>query len=59
MGKSRRDWTQDKFECYIKEGRGQGSGSNYQLWIKIRDFPPNKFLAVGGKSDNLTKHDVD
>ncbi|MBS3026948.1 MAG: TnsA endonuclease C-terminal domain-containing protein [Dolichospermum sp. DET50] len=39
MGRSRRDWTQDKFERYIKEGRGQGSGSNYQPWIKIQDFP--------------------
>ena len=34
MGRSRRDWTQDKFERYRKEGRGQGSGSNYQPWIK-------------------------
>jgi hypothetical protein len=39
VGRSRRDWTQDKFERYIKEGRGQGSGSNYQPWIKIQDFP--------------------
>lgn len=35
MARGRQDWTQDKFERYIKEGRGQGSGEYYQPWIKI------------------------
>lgn len=39
MARGRQDWTQDKFERYIKEGRGQGSGKHYQPWIRIQDFP--------------------
>jgi len=29
VGRSRRDWTEDKFERYLKEGRGEGSGRNH------------------------------
>jgi len=39
VARGKRDWTQAKFERYIKEGRGQGSGKDYQPWIKIQDFP--------------------
>ncbi|MEH1768392.1 TnsA endonuclease C-terminal domain-containing protein [Nostoc sp.] len=39
MARSKQDWTQAKFERYLKEGRGQGSGKGYQPWIKIQDFP--------------------
>ncbi|MEH2136712.1 TnsA endonuclease C-terminal domain-containing protein [Nostoc sp.] len=39
MARSNQDWTQAKFERYFKEGRGQGSGKDYQPWIKIQDFP--------------------
>lgn len=39
MPRSKRDWTQAKFERYIKEGRGQGSGKDFQPWIKIQDLP--------------------
>lgn len=39
MARSKQDWTQAKFEHYLKEGRGQGSGKGYQPWIKIQDFP--------------------
>ena len=39
MARSKPDWTQAKFERYCKEGRGQGSGKDYQPWIKIQDFP--------------------
>lgn len=39
MPRSKRDWTQAKFERYFNEGRGQGSGKDYQPWIKIQDFP--------------------
>ncbi len=41
MPRSKRDWTQAKFERYCKEGRGQGSGKNYQPWIKTQDFASN------------------
>ncbi|BAY35709.1 Tn7-like transposition protein A [Nostoc sp. NIES-2111] len=39
MARTKQEWTQAKFERYMKEGRGQGSGKNYQPWIKIQDFP--------------------
>ncbi len=35
MAKSKYDWTQAKFERYIKEGRGQGQINNYKPWINI------------------------
>ncbi len=35
MARSKQDWTQAKFERYLKEGRGQGSRKDYQPWIKI------------------------
>lgn len=39
MGRCKRDWTMNKFERYIKEGRGQGEGKNYKPWLTIQDFP--------------------
>ena len=36
MGKEQ--WTQEKLKRYLKEGRGQGTGANYQPWTKISDF---------------------
>lgn len=39
MGRGKRDWTQDKFSRYVKEGRGQGQGESYKPWITIQDFP--------------------
>ena len=37
MPKSKRKWTQAKFQRYIKEGRGQGEGEKYIPWIKVQD----------------------
>lgn len=39
MARGRQEWTQAKFERYIKEGRGQGSGEKYKPWITVSDFP--------------------
>jgi len=39
MARTKKEWTRAKFERYVKEGRGQGRGKNYQPWIKIQDFP--------------------
>lgn len=39
MGRGRGEWTEAKFERYVKEGRGQGSGENYRPWITVQDFP--------------------
>ncbi|MGK7930192.1 MAG: TnsA endonuclease N-terminal domain-containing protein, partial [Microcystaceae cyanobacterium] len=41
MARTKREWTQAKFERYKKEGRGQGTGKDYVPWIKIQDFPSN------------------
>jgi hypothetical protein len=29
------EWTQAKFEGYIKEGRGKGSGKDYKPWHRV------------------------
>ncbi|MDM9581939.1 MULTISPECIES: TnsA endonuclease C-terminal domain-containing protein [unclassified Nostoc] len=39
MVRRRREWTQAKYERYIKEGRGRGSGKDYKPWLTIQDFP--------------------
>lgn len=39
MGRGNREWTQAKFERYVKEGRGFGNGENYKPWITVTDFP--------------------
>jgi hypothetical protein len=39
MAKYRRSWSQDTFKKYLKEGRGQGRGKEYRLWLTIHDFP--------------------
>jgi TnsA endonuclease N terminal/TnsA endonuclease C terminal len=38
MVRSKRDWTEEKLDRYAKEGRGQGSGRDYNPWIKVSDF---------------------
>ena len=48
MARSRYDWTQAKFERYVKEGRGKGRGKDYKPWITIQDFP-----SVGRASRSL------
>ena len=39
MVRGRGEWTPAKFERYMKEGRGRGSGKDYKPWITIQDFP--------------------
>ncbi|MEA5498337.1 TnsA endonuclease C-terminal domain-containing protein [Limnoraphis robusta Tam1] len=39
MARSKREWTQAKYERYLDVGRGQGEGKNYVPWIKVQDFP--------------------
>lgn len=39
MLRSEPDWTAAKLERYYNEGRGQGSGKDYQPWKKIQDLP--------------------
>ena len=55
MARSRYDWTQAKFERYIREGRGKGRGKDYKPWITIQDFPSvgRASRSPGWKSDRI------
>jgi TnsA endonuclease N terminal/TnsA endonuclease C terminal len=55
MAISRYDWTQAKFERYVKEGRGKGRGKEYKPWITIQDFPSvgRASRSPGWKSDRI------
>jgi hypothetical protein len=55
MARNRGDWTQAKFERYVKEGRGKGTGKNYKPWITIRDFPSRGRVSrsPGWKSERI------
>lgn len=55
MARSRYEWTQAKFERYVKEGRGKGRGRNYKPWITIQDFPSvgRASRSPGWKSDRI------
>jgi len=35
-------WTEEKIDRWIKEGRGQGEGSNYRPWLTVHDVPGAK-----------------
>ncbi len=39
MAKYSRAWNESIYRRYIREGRGQGSGSCYKPWLTVRDFP--------------------
>ena len=55
MGRRKQDWTKAKFERYLKEGRGQGSGKDYKPWITIQDFPSKGRVSrtPGWRSDRV------
>ena len=38
MSKHTRQWNQQKYENYLREGRGQGEGMDYKPWVRIQDF---------------------
>lgn len=39
MAKRRRETTEKSIEQRLKEGRGQGTGAEYQPWLRIQDVP--------------------
>ncbi|MCB2291702.1 TnsA endonuclease N-terminal domain-containing protein [Clostridium sp. CS001] len=39
MTKRNLDWTIEKYNRFIKEGRGKGEGSEYKPWLTIQDMP--------------------
>lgn len=55
MSKYKYDWNEEKYNKWIKEGRGQGTGNSYKPWISVHDFPSNGFIsrAPGWKSNRV------
>lgn len=48
MGRSNKyQWTEEKLERYLKEGRGQGEGKDYKPWLTVRD------ISSRGRSSRL------
>ncbi|MED3349010.1 TnsA endonuclease N-terminal domain-containing protein [Bacillus thuringiensis] len=41
MSKRKNEWTEEKIEKYIKEGRGQGELNNYKPWLMIQNVSSN------------------
>ncbi len=39
MSKRMRIWNSNKFNRYVREGRGHGEGMHYSPWIHVQDFP--------------------
>jgi hypothetical protein len=39
MAKYSRNWNENVYRRYIREGRGQGVGAAYKPWLTVRDFP--------------------
>jgi hypothetical protein len=55
MPRSKRDWTEEKRDRYMKEGRGQGSGRDYKPWIEVSDFSSSGRVSrdLGWKSNRV------
>ena len=39
MAKHKLNWNEEKYNRFIKEGKGQGIGKEYKPWIDIQSFP--------------------
>ena len=57
MGKKRPSWDYQHYLRYLKEGRGQGTGSDYKPWIYIHDFPSRGISArIPGRTTGRIHH---
>ena len=57
MGRNRRKWSEQQYQRYIKEGRGQNIGADYIPWIKIHDFPSNGVCSrIRGRTTGRIHH---
>jgi hypothetical protein len=45
MARFQYDWTFERIDKYIKEGRGQGEFESYKPWLTVRDVPSNDRVA--------------
>lgn len=55
MAKHQRKWDETIYCKYLREGRGQGVGSDYTPWILVQDFPSNGMVSriQGTKTDRI------
>lgn len=64
MPTNSRKWDEKKYQRYLKEGRGQGEGSEYKPWFNIEDFSSKGFStkAPGWKTNRshefVSKHEL-
>lgn len=57
MAKRNTEWTKEKIDRYIQEGRGQGEKEQYVPWLKIQDFPSlGRATRVFGKTTRRIHH---
>jgi hypothetical protein len=57
MAKYSRNWNETVYKRYIREGRGQGAGSNYMPWLTVRNFPSLGVVSrVKGKTTGRVYH---
>ena len=57
MVKNKYSASESKYKRWIKEGRGQGVGSNYLPWITVRDVPSDgRSHRVFGHKSQRTHH---
>ena len=39
LAKRSNDWSKQKLDNFLKDGRGKGEGKDYKPWLTIQDFP--------------------
>ena len=57
MSRNRRAWNQSIYNKYLREGRGQGIGTDYDSWIHVQDFPSLGMVSrVSGTTTGRIHH---
>jgi hypothetical protein len=57
MAKYSRNWNENVYKRYIREGRGQGAGADYKPWLTVRDFPSSGVVSrVKGQTTGRIYH---
>lgn len=57
MSKFRYGWDEQKYERFLKEGRGKGEGKDYNPWLHMQDFPSqgrvSRYPGPGWKTNRI------
>jgi hypothetical protein len=57
MSKRNLEWTEEKYQRFIKEGRGKGEGADYKPWWNVQDFPSyGRISRLTGWKTNRVYH---